>query len=386
MWLRPLLRHRIGIGFRQFASTADATSSEIQPSESAQNLKRIGRALESYLRQSRENSNMMARERAEFDLGKRHLANIMGIDAHSMTQADIDKAVEYLFPSGLSDKQARPVMKPPDEILPTFNKYSFDDEGRPVDARFYTYHPKFYTLLSEIGQKTRNIIQFHAELLRSNKDSRDELQTVTMSGTAWLTAEKMRKRIGEKFSDEMYAHLILALDHLSALPGSVAEEKFIEKFREPLAAATSSKIFGVPIPEVQICKETKRRFTEVTVRVKHTKATVKVFEHGTGKWDIDATGFSTFRSLTVREILLCPLIVTNLIGQVDVVATSEGSGGETAVPRAVRHGVSLGLAALFPANEEKLRLAGLLTTDPRTKERSKVNQPGARAKWIWKRR
>ncbi|PIO61737.1 hypothetical protein TELCIR_16730 [Teladorsagia circumcincta] len=27
--------------------------------------------------------------------------------------------------------------------------------------------------------------------------------------------------------------------------------------------------------------------------------------------------------------------------------------------------------------------AGLLTLDPRKKERSKVNQPGARAKWIW---
>jgi hypothetical protein len=28
-------------------------------------------------------------------------------------------------------------------------------------------------------------------------------------------------------------------------------------------------------------------------------------------------------------------------------------------------------------------LAGYLTTDPRRKERSKINQPGARAKWIW---
>ncbi|VDM50051.1 unnamed protein product [Toxocara canis] len=27
--------------------------------------------------------------------------------------------------------------------------------------------------------------------------------------------------------------------------------------------------------------------------------------------------------------------------------------------------------------------AGLLTRDPRKRERSKVNQPGARAKWIW---
>ncbi|EYC14361.1 hypothetical protein Y032_0041g491 [Ancylostoma ceylanicum] len=87
-----------------------------------------------------------------------------------------------------------------------------------------------------------------------------------------------------------------------------------------------------------------------------------------------------------REILLAPMIVAGLLGRVDVKATSTGSGGITALPRAVRHGTALGIAALYPKTMEPLRLAGLLTSDPRKKERSKVNQPGARAKWIWKRR
>ncbi|RCN48675.1 30S ribosomal protein S9 family protein [Ancylostoma caninum] len=84
-----------------------------------------------------------------------------------------------------------------------------------------------------------------------------------------------------------------------------------------------------------------------------------------------------------REILLAPMIVAGLLGRVDVKATSTGSGGITALPRAVRHGTALGIAALYPKTMEPLRLAGLLTSDPRKKERSKVNQPGARAKWIW---
>ncbi|VDO62621.1 unnamed protein product [Heligmosomoides polygyrus] len=77
------------------------------------------------------------------------------------------------------------------------------------------------------------------------------------------------------------------------------------------------------------------------------------------------------------------MLVAGLLGRVDVKATSTGSGGITALPRAVRHGAALGIAALYPKTVEPLRLAGLLTLDPRKKERCKVNQPGARAKWIW---
>ena len=32
---------------------------------------------------------------------------MMGMDADAMTQQDIDKAIEYLFPSGLTEPAAR---------------------------------------------------------------------------------------------------------------------------------------------------------------------------------------------------------------------------------------------------------------------------------------
>lgn len=44
----------------------------------------------------------MKKEIEEFELGKRHLANMMGVDANSMTQADIDVNLEYVAVYNLS--------------------------------------------------------------------------------------------------------------------------------------------------------------------------------------------------------------------------------------------------------------------------------------------
>ncbi len=69
-----------------------------------------------YLERKREHDAFIAHERSEFELGKRHLANMMGISEAEMTQKDIDKSIEYLFPSGLSEPQARPQMRPPEDV------------------------------------------------------------------------------------------------------------------------------------------------------------------------------------------------------------------------------------------------------------------------------
>lgn len=58
------------------------------------------------------------------------------------------RSIEYLFPSGLSDPLALPVMKPPEEIMPRFRRFTFDDEGRPASSLFYTIKSNFYKLLS----------------------------------------------------------------------------------------------------------------------------------------------------------------------------------------------------------------------------------------------
>lgn len=60
--------------------------------------------------------------------------------------------------------------------------------------------------------------------------------------------------------------------------------------------------------------------------------------------------------LNFRENLVAPLIVTDMFGRIDIEAkVLEGPYGLSIVPRAVRHGASLGIAALFPETKTKLR-------------------------------
>jgi len=82
--------------------------------------KKLSMAMKFYLEKKREHDAFIAQERSEFEMGKKHLANMMGMEADAMTQADIDKAIEYLFPSGLYLPNSRPMMKPPEEVATSF--------------------------------------------------------------------------------------------------------------------------------------------------------------------------------------------------------------------------------------------------------------------------
>ncbi|KHN74746.1 putative 40S ribosomal protein S9, mitochondrial [Toxocara canis] len=325
---------------------------------------------------------MIAKERAQYELGKRHLANIMGIDPNSITQEDIDKAIAYLFPSGLTDPLAQPVMKPPEEIMPKFHKLTFDDEGRPVGSLFYTVKPKFYRLLSDIGIKTSRLMQYQHEQILKNAKWTPE-QELVLSGSAWISKEDLAKKLEESITNEMYAQLIIAFDYLCSLPFSSMERDFIFEYRKEIASGTGNRLFGPQIPAVELVPESNRRMAHSKTSVKRTSVEVTVSDAGTGKYTVNGHGIDEFRSLQAREILLAPLLVADLLGLVDIAAEVKGPGGLSVVPRVVRHGVALGIAALYPEHADKLRLAGLLTRDPRKRERSKVNQPGARAKWIW---
>ena len=62
--------------------------------------------------------DFIKKQMEEFNIGKRYLANMMGKDPETFMQEDIDKAIACLFPSGLFEKQARPIMKHPEQIYP----------------------------------------------------------------------------------------------------------------------------------------------------------------------------------------------------------------------------------------------------------------------------
>jgi len=88
---------------------------------------------------------------------------------------------------------------------------------------------------------------------------------------------------------------------------------------------------------------------------------------------------------TLRMIIAQPLQLTNTFGQFDVLARV-GGGGPTGQAGAVRHGLSRALVRFDDKLRSTLKKAGLLTRDPRMRERKKYGQPGARQKFQYSKR
>jgi small subunit ribosomal protein S9 len=88
---------------------------------------------------------------------------------------------------------------------------------------------------------------------------------------------------------------------------------------------------------------------------------------------------------TLRMVLQQPLKVSGMEGKFDVMATVMG-GGSTGQAGAIRLGISRALVRLDAALRGGLKKAGLLTRDPRAKERKKYGQKGARARFQFSKR
>lgn len=88
---------------------------------------------------------------------------------------------------------------------------------------------------------------------------------------------------------------------------------------------------------------------------------------------------------TLRMIIAQPLQVTNTAGQFDVLANVSG-GGPTGQAGALRHGIARALVSYDAELRPALKKAGLLTRDPRMRERKKYGQPGARQKFQYSKR
>ncbi len=92
-----------------------------------------------------------------------------------------------------------------------------------------------------------------------------------------------------------------------------------------------------------------------------------------------------FGDSLVRKNLEKPFVLTETEAKYDVVATMRG-GGKSAQSDAVRHGIAKALLEVNPEFRVTLKKAGLLTRDPRSKERKKYGQKGARARFQFSKR
>ncbi len=107
---------------------------------------------------------------------------------------------------------------------------------------------------------------------------------------------------------------------------------------------------------------------------------------GNGKITInDRTIDQYFGRGVLKMIIRQPFEITGTIDKFDVLVSVLG-GGSTGQAGAIRHGISKALLAVDTEAKGKLRKEGLLTRDPRSKERKKYGQKGARARFQFSKR
>ena len=87
----------------------------------------------------------------------------------------------------------------------------------------------------------------------------------------------------------------------------------------------------------------------------------------------------------LKMIVKQPLLLTETAEKFDIRATVVG-GGPTGQAGALRHGISRALVEYNGELRERLKAEGLLTRDPRMKERKKYGQKGARARYQFSKR
>ena len=124
--------------------------------------------------------------------------------------------------------------------------------------------------------------------------------------------------------------------------------------------------------------KSKKPYLYGTGRRKSSIARVRLYEGGTGKITINGRDIDDYFGLdTLKLITRQPLVLTETVEKVDIIATVTG-GGVTGQAGALRHGISRALLQVNPDFRPVLKKAGYLTRDPRMKERKKYGLKAAR--------
>lgn len=107
---------------------------------------------------------------------------------------------------------------------------------------------------------------------------------------------------------------------------------------------------------------------------------------GSGKITVNKREFDTyFPNEALRMIIRQPLTLTEQVEKFDILVTVDG-GGTAGQAGAVRHGITRALMEFNSDLRPTLKKAGLVTRDPRQKERKKYGQKGARARFQFSKR
>ena len=107
---------------------------------------------------------------------------------------------------------------------------------------------------------------------------------------------------------------------------------------------------------------------------------------GAGEVQVNHKAFDKyFPNETLRMIIRQPLQLTETTGKFDVLINVSG-GGPSGQAGAIRHGITRALLEYNGDLRPALKQAGLVTRDPRIKERKKYGQKGARKRFQFSKR
>jgi small subunit ribosomal protein S9 len=107
---------------------------------------------------------------------------------------------------------------------------------------------------------------------------------------------------------------------------------------------------------------------------------------GAGEVKINKKAFEQyFPNETLRMIIFQPLRLTETANKFDILVNVDG-GGPAGQAGAIRHGITRALMEFNADLRPTLKHAGLVTRDPRIKERKKYGQKGARKRFQFSKR
>ena len=107
---------------------------------------------------------------------------------------------------------------------------------------------------------------------------------------------------------------------------------------------------------------------------------------GTGSIKVNKRELAAyFNSEALRNYILQPLNLTNMLEKYDISAKLSG-GGISGQGGALRHAIARALVAADASLREVLKNSGCLTRDARMKERKKPGRPGARKRFQFSKR
>lgn len=107
---------------------------------------------------------------------------------------------------------------------------------------------------------------------------------------------------------------------------------------------------------------------------------------GSGEIKVNQRTFEEyFPNEALRMIIRQPLNLTDTVQKFDILVNVDG-GGTAGQAGAVRHGITRALMEFNSDLRATLKKAGLVTRDPRKKERKKYGQKGARARFQFSKR